>query len=91
MNRTLNEGCVAGVDPHKRTLTVTILDSRGGLLGTRTFKVSGEGHRSMTAWADQLGTVRVWRGGCVIAGPSHGRVPRRGRIRCSRRVPDAHG
>ena len=60
MNRTLNEGCVAGVDPHKRTLTVTILDSRGGLLGTRTFKVSGEGHRSMTAWADQLGTVRVW-------------------------------
>ena len=60
MARTLEEGCVAGIDPHKRTLTVTVLDGRGGVLGTRTFKVSGDGHRSMTAWAALLGDVRVW-------------------------------
>lgn len=37
-----------------------ILDGRGGVLGTRTFKVSGDGHRAMTAWAGELGQVRTW-------------------------------
>jgi len=42
-------GNTAGVDPHKRTLTVTVVDERAGTLGTRSFKVSGEGHRAMEA------------------------------------------
>jgi len=50
----------AGIDPHKRTLSVTVLDQRGGLLGTRTFKVSGDGHRAMDAWAHSFGPVATW-------------------------------
>ena len=60
MQRTTEVGLVAGIDPHKRTLTVTVLDERGGALGTRTFKVSGDGHRAMCAWAADLGPVRTW-------------------------------
>lgn len=42
-------GNVAGVDPLKRALTVTVRYERGGALGTRSFKVSGEG-----TWALEL-------------------------------------
>lgn len=53
-------GNVAGIDPHKRTLTVTVLDERGGVLGARSFKVSGEGHRATEARALEFGPlVRV--------------------------------
>jgi transposase len=51
---------VAGIDPHKKTLSVTVLDERGGVLGTRTFKVSGDGHRAMDAWAAEFGPVARW-------------------------------
>ncbi len=40
-------GNVFGADPHKRTLTASVLDERGGVLGTATFRVSGDGHRAM--------------------------------------------
>lgn len=50
-------GNVAGIDPHKRTLTVTVLDERGGTIGTRSFKVSGEGHRAMEAWMLESGPI----------------------------------
>jgi transposase len=49
-----------GVDPHKRTLTATVLDSRGGVIATRSFRVSGEGHRELEAWATSYGRVRRW-------------------------------
>lgn len=50
----------AGIDPHKRTLSVTVLDERGGTLGTRSFKVSGDGHRSMDTWAHEFGPIVTW-------------------------------
>jgi transposase len=49
-----------GVDPHKRTLTATVLDRRGGVVATASFKVSGVGHRALEAWALELGPVRRW-------------------------------
>ena len=52
-----DEGKVAGIDPHKRTLTVTVLDERGGTLGTRSFKVSGDGHRAMETWVAEFGPL----------------------------------
>ena len=51
---------IFGADPHKHTLTATVLDCRGGVLGTRSFKVSGEGHRAMEAWALSFGPVERW-------------------------------
>ena len=53
-------GNTFGADPHKRTLTATVLDERGGVLGTAVFKVSGEGHRAMENWALAFGPVARW-------------------------------
>lgn len=53
-------GNVVGIDPHKHTLTAAVLDCRGGTLASASFKVSGDGHRQMEAWALGLGSVRRW-------------------------------
>ena len=50
-------GNVAGADPHRKTVSVTVLDERGGVLGTRHFKVSGGGHRAMWEWIQSFGPV----------------------------------
>jgi hypothetical protein len=53
-------GNVVGVDPHKRTLTATVVDARGGIIASEHFRVSGDGHRALEAWARQLGQVARW-------------------------------
>ena len=53
-------GNVVGVDPHKRTLTATVADPRGGILASAHFRVSGEGHRELEAWARQFGQIARW-------------------------------
>ena len=53
-------GNVVGVDPHKRTLTATVVDPRGGILASEHFRVSGEGHRELEAWAEQFGPIARW-------------------------------
>jgi transposase len=53
-------GNVVGADPHRKTVSVTVLDERGGLLGTKHFKVSGVGHRQMLDWATTVGPVTRW-------------------------------
>lgn len=52
------EGNDVGIDPHKKTLTASVLDARGGVLGTRSLRVSEEGHRAMEDWVVTLGPVR---------------------------------
>ena len=53
-------GNVVGVDPHKRTLTATVVDPRGGILASEHFRVSGDGHRALEAWARQFGQIARW-------------------------------
>jgi transposase len=53
-------GNVVGIDPHKQTLTATIADPRGGILASEHFRVSGDGHRALEAWALQFGLVARW-------------------------------
>jgi transposase len=53
-------GNVVGIDPHKRTLTATVADARGGILGSAHFRVSGDGHRELEAWAQQFGQITRW-------------------------------
>jgi transposase len=53
-------GNVAGVDPHKRTLTATVVDPRGGIVAGEHFRVSGDGHRALEAWARQFGQIARW-------------------------------
>src|SRR3982074_1818448 len=53
-------GNVVGIDPHKRTLTASVADARGGVLSSGHFRVSGEGHRELEAWARQFGQIARW-------------------------------
>jgi len=53
-------GNVVGVDPHKRTLTATVVDPRGGIVCSEHFRVSGDGHRALEAWALGFGPVVRW-------------------------------
>jgi transposase len=53
-------GNIVGIDPHKRTLSATVLDGRGGLLDQKHFRVSGDGHRALEEWADAFGAVGRW-------------------------------
>ena len=53
-------GNMVGIDPHKRTLSAAIVDERGGVVAVAHFKVSGEGHRSLEAWALSHGPVVRW-------------------------------
>jgi len=55
-------GNVVGVDPHKRTLTATVADPRGGIVACEHFRVSGDGHRALEAWARQYWRL-VWLAG----------------------------
>jgi hypothetical protein len=60
MSINARAGNDVGVDPHKHTLTATVLDERGGVLGTASCKVSGSGHRELEAWVGSFGHVRRW-------------------------------
>src|SRR6266550_8889411 len=53
-------GNVVGVDPHKRTLTATVVDPRGAVVASEHFRVSGDGHRALEAWARQFGPIVRW-------------------------------
>jgi transposase len=53
-------GNVVGIDPHKRTLTAAVVDARGGIVAVEHFKVSGDGHRALLAWARQFGPIARW-------------------------------
>jgi transposase len=53
-------GNVVGVDPHKRTLSATVVDPRGGIVASEHFRVSGDGHRALEAWARQFGQIARW-------------------------------
>jgi transposase len=53
-------GNVVGVDPHKHMLTATVLDPRGGIVASEHFRVSGDGHRALEAWARQFGPIARW-------------------------------
>jgi transposase len=68
MTAVADDGNMFGADPHKRTVTATVLDERGGVLGTATFRVSGDGHRAMEAWALRFGSITRWgiEGACGL-------------------------
>ena len=53
-------GNVVGIDPHKRTLSAAVVDARGAIVAGEHFRVSGEGHRALEAWARSFGPVVRW-------------------------------
>lgn len=53
-------GHVVGIDPHKHTLSATVLDERGGLVSRAHFNVSSQGHLSLEQWALSFGRATRW-------------------------------
>lgn len=53
-------GNVVGIDPHKRTLSAAVVDARGAVVASGHFKVSGDGHRALVAWARSFGPIVRW-------------------------------
>lgn len=51
---------IVGVDPHRKTFTATVLDSRGGELGHAHFPNTRQGHDAGLAWAAGLGPTDRW-------------------------------
>lgn len=53
-------GNAVGIDPHKRTLSAIVVDARGGIVAGEHFRISGDGHRALEAWALSFGPVVRW-------------------------------
>jgi hypothetical protein len=51
---------VVGIDAHKRTLTAPVVDGRGEIVASERFRVSGDGHRALAAWARSFGPIARW-------------------------------
>jgi transposase len=52
---------ILGIDAHKRTHTVVVIDDAGRKLGQKTTcSTSTETHLELVRWADQFGTQRRW-------------------------------
>jgi len=50
-----------GIDAHKRTHTVVVVDEAGRQLGQRTTTATTTAvHLELVRWADQFGRERVW-------------------------------
>src|SRR5512144_2108300 len=84
-------GNVVGIDPHKRTLTAAVVDARGGIVASEHFRVSGDGHRALEAWARHSDRSRAGGSRTRPAGAgTRGGVPGPPRPGCARRVPEPH-
>jgi transposase len=51
---------VLGVDAHKRSHTVVAADEAGRKLGQRTAGTTSGDHLALLAWAQELGSDRLW-------------------------------
>jgi len=56
----MEQGNIVGIDPHRRTLTATVLDERGVAVGHDHFDNTNAGYRALTGWVDRFGPVQRW-------------------------------
>jgi transposase len=56
----MSPGNIVGVDPHRRSLTATVLDERGGVLGHGHFDNTKVGYSKAIAWAGGFGPIDRW-------------------------------
>jgi transposase len=48
---------VGGVDTHRDSNVVAVVDTNGGLLGVESFPTTSDGHRSLLSWMSAFGTI----------------------------------
>lgn len=51
---------IFGIDAHKRSHTVVVVDNNGKQLGTRTFGTTSADHLQLLRWAQRFGPARQW-------------------------------
>ena len=51
---------IFGIDAHKRSHTVVVVDGNGRRLGAKTFGTTSADHLQLLRWAEQFGAVRQW-------------------------------
>jgi transposase len=51
---------ILGIDAHKRTHTVVVIDTNGKQLAAKTIGTTTADHFELVRWADQHGTDRSW-------------------------------
>jgi transposase len=51
---------IFGIDAHRRSHTVVVVDGNGRRLGARTFGTTSADHLQLLRWAEQFGAVRQW-------------------------------
>src|SRR6185437_9178893 len=51
---------VLGIDAHKRSHTVVVVDDTGRKLGERTIATTTADHLDLLSWAEQFGADRLW-------------------------------
>jgi transposase len=51
---------ILGIDAHKQTHTVVVVDERGRKLGERTVKTTTKDHLDLLVWASRFGAERRW-------------------------------
>jgi len=51
---------VVGVDPHRQTLTATVLDGRGAAVGHEHFPTTRAGFAQLLEWASAFGAIDRW-------------------------------
>jgi hypothetical protein len=54
----LQYGVIGGVDTHRDTHTVAVIDPVGRLLDHRRFEAGPAGHRQLLAWLQSFGTIQ---------------------------------
>lgn len=48
---------VGGVDTHRDVNVAAVVDMNGGLLGVESFPTTADGHRSLSSWIGEFGTI----------------------------------
>jgi hypothetical protein len=51
---------ILGIDAHKQTHTVVVVDEHGRKLGERTVKTTTKDHLDLLVWASRFGAERRW-------------------------------
>lgn len=80
-----------GIDPHKNTLTASVLNRRGGVVATATFKSFGRRpSRPRGVGARARAGSTMGHRGSELARAAHRRLPDRAGPRRTRCLPDPH-
>ena len=73
------KGVIIGVDPHKMSVTIEVVDTHERLLGSGRFETTNAGYAAMQRYMKAVARPTLGRRGSQRCGPSTGPTARRRR------------